>query len=151
MTFATPDQVAVELGRSTDSITDTERIQWQSWLDRVERAIYRRFKRSGLDLDAQIALGDPTAEDVADVEVAAVARKFRVSEAASKIAPGTSRTRSIDDGSITDRNDSRIDSGYEPLDLLDDEWASLLPSALGGAFSTRPGFEPDRCAPEWLG
>ena len=141
MTYATPEDVAAELGRSADSITATERAQWQRWLDRIERAIEARFRRAGLDLATQVSAGDPTAEDVADVEVAAVVRKIE----SPKMAAGSSRTVSIDDGSITDRNDLRGD--YDPLALTDADWALLLPGNLGGAFSTRPGFQADR--PEW--
>ena len=141
MTYAIPDDVAVELGRPASSQAETD--QWQSWIDRVERAIARRFKRAGLDLAVQVAAGEPSDEDVADVEVAAVVRQVRYAEAAKLVVPGTSRTRSVDDGSITDRNDGRLDSGYDPLALTDGEWADLLPSGIGGAFSTRPGFEPD--------
>lgn len=142
MTYAAPADVAVELTGST-SFTAEQGLQWQSWLDRVERAIHRRFKRAGLDLAAQVALDDPTADDVIDVEVTVVARKARIAQAESEMAPGRSRTRSVDDGSITDRNDGRMAVDYDPLDLLDGEWGRLLPDTTGGAYSTRPGFEPD--------
>lgn len=150
MTYATPGDVAVELNGST-SFTPAQELQWQSWLDRVERAIHRRFKRAGLDLDAQVALDDPTVDDVIDIQVTVVARKARIVKAESEMAPGRSRTRTVDDGSITDRNDGRMATDYDPLDLLDGEWARLLPDTTGGAFSTRPGFEPDRSPAEtWL-
>src|SRR5690625_5897966 len=104
MTYGTVEQVATELGRSPSSITDTERLQWQQWLDQVERTIEGRFRRVGLDLAAQVALGDPEAETVADVEVAVVARKVRNPEGT------TSTTVSVDDGSVTKRREgSKID------------------------------------------
>ena len=136
--YATTDQVAVELGRSPSSVSDAERTQWQQWLDQVERTIEGRFRRVGLDLAAQVALGDPEAETVADVEVAVVARKVRNPEGT------TSTTVSVDDGSVTKRREgSKIDDlGY--LRLTDWEWDMLLPAGRSDAWSTRPGFEPDR-------
>ena|SRR5690625_118202 len=143
MTYGTVEQVATELGRAVDSITDLERDQWQQWLDQVERNIAARFRRLGLVLSDQVALGDPDAETVADVEVAVVARKIRNPEGT------TSTTVSIDDGSVTKRREGgKIDDlGY--LRLTDWEWDTLLPAGRSDAWSTRPGFEPDRCGPSW--
>lgn len=145
MTYGTVEQVAVELGRSPSSITDTEQVQWQQWLDQVERTIEGRFRRMGMTLAEQVLLNDPDAETVADVEVAVVARKVRNPEGT------TSTTVSVDDGSVTKRREgSKIDDlGY--LRLTDWEWDTLLPAGRSDAWSTRPGFEPDRCVPyRWL-
>lgn len=145
MTYGTVEQVAVELGRAAASITDLEREQWQQWLDQVERTIEDRFRRMGMSLVEQVALGDPEAETVADVEVAVVARKARNPEGT------TSTTISVDDGSVTKRREgSKIDDiGY--LRLTDYEWDRLLPAGRADAWSTRPGFVPDRCWPSrWL-
>lgn len=142
MTYATPTDVAKEMRGST-SVSATEAVQWPIWLESVERTIRRRFKRAGYELDEQVGEGDPLAADVVDVEVAAVIRKIGLVETNQSIRPGMSRTRSVDDASITDRNDGRIDPDYDPLALTDAEWASLLPTPVGGAFSTRPGFQPD--------
>src|SRR5699024_12405424 len=135
MTYGTVEQVATELGRAVDSITDLERDQWQQWLDQVERTIEGRFRRVGLDLAAQVALGDPEAETVADVEVAVVARKVRNPEGT------TSTTVSVDDGSVTKRREGcKIDDlGY--LRLTDGEGETLLPAGRSGACATRPGYE----------
>jgi hypothetical protein len=133
MSYADPSDVAVELGRPASSAAETA--QWQAWLDRVERAIGRGFRRAGLVLADQIALGDPTVEDVTDVEVA------RVVDRINNPTKVTSVTRSVDDGSITTRNDNAGDT--DPLDLTDSDWQSLLPNDDRGAFSTRPGFEAD--------
>lgn len=133
MTYATTGDVETELGRSSASAEETS--QWAAWLARVERAIVRRFARAGYTLADQIAAGDPSEEDVADIEVAAVVRKIL------NPAGITSITRTIDDGTLTTRREGTEDSG---LDLTDEEWSYLLPN--GGtpaAFSTRPGFEPD--------
>lgn len=143
MTYATIEQVATELGRTVDSVSSSESAQWQQWLDQVERNIAARFRRLGLVLSDQVALGDPDSETVADVEVAVVARKIRNPEGT------TSTTVSIDDGSVTKRREgAKIDDlGY--LRLTDWEWDTLLPAGRSDAWSTRPGFEPDRCGPSW--
>lgn len=132
MSYANTSDVELELGRPASS--SAESAQWQAWLDRVERAIERGFRRSGLVLADQMALGDPTIDDIVDVEVAAVIRRIYAP------APGrTSTTRSVDDASITDR----FEGDTYGLDLTDDEWTSLLPGSDAQAFSTRPGFDPD--------
>lgn len=133
MAYATAADVAVELGRPASSAAESD--QWEAWLARVERSIERRFRRAGLTLDEQVELGDPTAEDVRDVEVAAVLRKIELNKREGR----TSSTRSVDDAAVTDRweNDS------VGLDLTPDDWDALLPGSEAGAFSTRPGFEPD--------
>lgn len=138
MTYATPGNVATSL-RGTSSVSDTEFMQWQAWLDKVERSITRAFRRAGLDLDAQVALGEPTDEDVVDVEVAAVVRKVQ-----NPTWGQTSQTqsRTIDDAmaSITTRAEN---STGDPLELLSSELAALLPTGGPGAFSIRPSHEPD--------
>lgn len=135
MTYGTPEQVAVSLGRPADSITATELAQWQMWLDQVEAAITRRFVRLGLELAVQVAAGTPTGAAVALVEVAAVVRKVHNPDGL------TSTTVSIDDGSITKRRDGY--RGGDPLLLTAEEWDSLLPTPDPAAWSTRPGFVPD--------
>lgn len=146
MTYGTTDQVATELGRLPESVTDAEADQWQQWLNRVERAISARFARMGLSLVGQIAEGLLDSATVADVEVSAVARKVRNPDGS------TSTTVSVDDGSVTRRREGADNLGDDPLTLTADEWAILLPSAAtaSGAFSVRPAFEPD-CAPSpWV-
>lgn len=134
MSYATTQDVAAALGRPSSSTDETA--QWQWWLDAVERSIERAFRRAELTLGDQLALDDPTVADLVDVEVAAVVRKVQ-----NPTWGHTSTTRSIDDASITTRNEGG-DSG-DPLSLTDDEWNALLPGSDSGAFSTRPGFETD--------
>ena len=147
MTYAIPADVEVVLGRVAESSAETA--QWQAWLDTVERAITRAFRRAGLDLATQIAAGDPTADDVKDVEVSVVVRKIQ-----NPTWGLTSKTEShqIDDGSasITTRNDGP-GAYIDPLALTVDDLAALLPSGSGGAFSIRPYYEPDTSPTEWLG
>jgi len=143
MTYAIPSDVEVVLGRPASS--DAETAQWQAWLDTVERSIERAFRRAGLDLDTQVAAGDPTADDVKDVMVAAVVRKIQ-----NPTWGVTSATHSLDDGSVTTRNESP-GAFQDPLALLETEIGDLLPSGPGGAFSIRPYYEPDTFPCEWLG
>lgn len=133
MTYATPEDVAKDLRGST-SVTAEETLQWQVWLERVERTIRRGFARAGLDLTEQVVIGDPTAHDVMDVEVSAVIRKIQNPKWGE-----TSSTVSVDDGSITRRREGG--DGSDPLGLLPDEWATLLPGNRGKrprAFSVMP-------------
>lgn len=117
MAYATASDVETELGRSATSTAETA--QWEAWLERVERAIRRRFTREGYDLDDQIAVDAPSVSDVVDVEVA------RVVDKANNPAGYTSTTRSVDDASITTRREG-VESS-EGLTITDAEWASLLP------------------------
>lgn len=139
MTYANISDVEARLGRP---ITDPlEVAQVNAWLSDIETAIRVGFRRAGFDLTAQVALGEPTADEVASVEASAAVRRVQ------NPTPGrTSRTESIDDGSVTDRWESSTD----PWALTDSEWELLLPAADPGAFSIRPAFEPDRgCHGHW--
>lgn len=135
MVYATSTDVAVQLGRSATSAAEGD--QWDAWLATVERAIGRHFSRAGFDLDTQVALNEPSAEEVADVMIAAVIRKIQNPNWGE-----TSYTKSLDDGSVTRRREG---ADGDPLSLLDGELSSLLPVRQSGAYSTRPGFQPDRC------
>lgn len=117
MAYATPSDVETELGRPATSAAETA--QWEAWLERVERAIRRRFTREGYDLDEQIELDQPAEADVIDVEVA------RVVDKANNPGGYTSTTRSIDDAAVTVRREG-VESS-EGLTISDAEWASLLP------------------------
>lgn len=132
MTYATVDSVAVELGRSTTSVTDAESAQWQQWLDDVELDIAARFQRSGLNLGEQVSVGDPTIALVARVERSAVVRKIQNPNG------DTSTTVTIDDGSVTRRKEGA--GTVYGLDLTDAEWSLLLPVAgeSPAAFSVMP-------------
>lgn len=142
MTYATWQDVAVDLGRDSSSVTPAEQAQWQQWLDRIERSISLRFARAGLDLATQVSNNDPPADAVADVEIAVVVRKIRNPEGVS------SSTVSVDDASVTKRHEGQKAA---PLELLDWEWDLLLPKGQAEQWSTRPGFERDSSQPSvWL-
>lgn len=134
MPYAQASDVAARLGRP---ITDAdETIQVEAWLEDVEAAIVRGFRRAGLVLSEQVALGDPTEVDLISVESKRVAAKVRNPDAKE-----TSVTRSVDDAQVTTRREKV--NVEDELDLTDSDWQILLPAMAGGAFSTRPGFEPD--------
>lgn len=133
MTYAQASDVATRLGRP---ITDAEEIQIKAWLDDVEAAITRGFRRAGLVLAEQVALGDPTDADLISVEARRVTAKVKNPDAKE-----TSVTRSVDDAQVTTRREKV--NVEDELDLTDSDWEILLPAMTGGAFSTRPGFEPD--------
>lgn len=132
-TYATATDVETEFGRPATSAAETA--QWTAWLDRVERAIDRRFTRAGLVLADQVALDDPDAETVQDVMVAAVLRKI------ANPAGTTSITRSVDDATITTRHERENDG--DPLTVTDSEWEALLPARTSNMYTVRPSFEPD--------
>lgn len=125
MTYANVADVAAELGRPVPTDLPTV-AQWERWLARVENQILARIP----DLHARVSAGSPTAELVADVEAAAVARKALNPEGLR------STTRAIDDGSVTKTIDQTRSAGE--LELTDDEWALLLPRPARGAFTIRP-------------
>lgn len=132
MTYATVSDVATRLGRPISDATEVAQVE--AWLADVESIIEARFVRAGLTLAGQIALDDPSLAAVVRVESDAVIRRIY------QPLPGrTSTTRSVDDASVTDRWEG---SGTYDW-LTPGEWSDLLPSVTGGAFSTRPGFEPD--------
>jgi hypothetical protein len=118
MTYAITDDVAKQLGRPASGNDEID--QWDAWLAVVEREIKRGFKRAGYDLDTQVNLGAPSADDVSDVKIAAVIRKIQ-----NPIFGETSYTRSIDDASETRRSEGI--GTIDPLALTSSQWATLLP------------------------
>ena len=146
MPYATPTDVA-KAYRGSTTFSSTEGVQWTVWIEIVEGNVARAFRRAGLDLDAQVAAGDPTIGDVKNVIVAAVVRKIQNPRWGE-----TSRTVShtIDDGSGSETSRSEGSSSLsDPLALLDSELDGLLPHGESAAFSTRPGFQSDRSSICW--
>lgn len=133
MTYAQVSDVAKRLGRPISDQAEIDQVT--AWLEDVESIIVERFTRAGLVLSTQIALNNPSLASVVRVESDAVIRRIY------QPLPGrTSTTRSVDDASVTDRWEGSGSYDW----LTDGEWSDLLPSVTAGAFSTRPGFEPDR-------
>lgn len=133
LTYATVQDVAARIGRPI--VAEAEIAQVTAWLEDVETEIAARFRRAGLDLASQVATGDPDVAMIVRVEASAVARRVQNPQ------PGrTSTTRSIDDGSTTDR----WESGIDPWAITDAEWDLLLSAGAPQAFSTRLRYTPDR-------
>lgn len=146
MVYAAPIDVA-KAYRGTTTFSSTEDVQWTVWIEIVEGNVARAFRRAGLDLDTQVAAGDPTAEDVKNVVVSAVIRKIQNPRWGE-----TSRTVShaIDDGSGSETSRSEGPGAYgDPLGLLDSDIDALIPTADTGSFSVRPGFQPDCRSAFW--
>jgi hypothetical protein len=141
MTYATTDQVATGLGRLPESVPPSQMAQWEQWLGDVESDIAAEFRRRGLSLTERVDAGDPSADAVARVERDAVIRKIQ------NPTGDTSTTVSVDDASVTRRKEGVATA--LGLDLTDAEWDRLLPVLVSDAFSTRPGFAPDRCLGMW--
>lgn len=144
MTYASINDVADELGRPVpDGPVAT---QWGDWIRRVERGIARAFRAAGLNLEEQVSAGQVSLDDLADVIRVRVAARVLIGDD----IVSTSSTVSVDDASVTTRRDGVEQT--DPLSLTESDLAALLPVGGGrGAFSTRPGFEPDRiCLPGWL-
>lgn len=126
MTYANVTDVSTRLGRP---ITDPNEVaQVEAWLGDVESLILARIP----DLHDAVDAGQPTAATVVMVEATAVVRKVR--------NPDGKQNERIDDYSYG----LSAEAARGELFLTDDEWALLLPRSSSEAFSTRPGFEPDR-------
>ena len=126
MSYTDVQDVADNLGRP---ITDAAEVtQVGSWIGRVESRIGRRIT----DLDERVT--DPGYLDILKgVVVDVVTRRVHNPE-------GYKSERT--DDYYYDRGSQSSD-----LSLTDDEWRELGWYASAEAFSTRPGFKPDR-APE---
>lgn len=127
MVYATIQDVADELGRT--AFTDPAEIaQLNAWLRRANAAIKVRVP----DLDARVDSGSLSAEVVASIEAAAVARKAQNPKGLRSVM------RSVDDGSIQETVDSTRSDGV--IRIMDDEWMLLLGRQTRGAFSVRPAW-----------
>lgn len=110
--------VVAALGRP---ISAPEDAQVETWISRVEGRIRIRVS----DLDERVT--DPAYKSsLVGVVVDVVIRKI--------LNPAGFRSERIDD--------YYYDRGSQKADLwpTDDEWRELIPDAVTGAFSTRPGF-----------
>lgn len=124
MAVATYEDVAVALGRPISDVTEQGQVTY--WLDAVELQIKAR-------------LGDITALDqdvLKYVEVEAVATKMQ--------NPNGYQSETIDDYTY------RFGTETRRVTILSEWWDLLRPATASGAFSTRPGFEPDITSPyDW--
>jgi hypothetical protein len=117
MTVATVDDVATSLGRPITDVAEVAQVE--QWLGDAELLIAAR-------------LGDITLLDqamLAYVEREAVVLKMR--------NPEGYQSETVDDYTY------RWGENRGRVSILDEWWNLLDPDAGGGAFSVRPGFEPD--------
>lgn len=126
--YATVSDVEARLGRP---ISDTlEVVQVEAWLDDVDALILERIP----DLAERVADGTPTVATVVAIESNAVIRKIQ-----------------NPNGVVSEGNDVynyrlNEDARKGELFLTDEEWARLMPSPVGAAFSTRTYGDADGLA-----
>lgn len=123
----TLDDIAERLGVATPEVTSPQGKQWAKWIGDALDMIDARAQRLGVDL----ATVDPERVDrVVELAVVAMARKPD---------DATTVDVSIDDG----RTMKSYKSSTGRVGILDEWWFDLGLSDNSGAFSTRPGFDPD--------
>lgn len=128
--MTTYTDVAVSLGRPITDPNQQAQVNW--WITGAEMLIQARLGDLG-DLDADV---------LNYVVVEAIAAK--VNRAAAGGA--SSITVNVDDSGVTRRFESPVTAS----DITDEWWALLSPSLTTGAYSVRPGFEPDSAGSEFL-
>lgn len=134
-TYAIIEDVRTRLGRPIASTAETDQIT--VLLADVLDQLRNGFAARGFNLDAQVAANDPTLDTVKRIQAWAVVRKVIGFNPTGL----TSVTKSIDDGSITERREGKDTTLLGPF--TDEDWAELLPTATVKAFSIRPHYEPD--------
>jgi hypothetical protein len=120
MALATPDDVAVPLGRPID--TDAEQAQVTWWLEGIERHIVARL--------GAVSLLDPSAVRYVEAEaVAAKVRRAGRTESSISVA--------VDDATVTRRYEGAASVGAGDIN---DEWWDLLKPAgnESAAFTVSP-------------
>ena len=133
----TPDDIAVELGRTTPVSPALE--QWQSWIDRAYRLIREQATRVKVDYDSL----DP--ETVDDVVVLAVAKRVLVP---ADGADSYSKQVNVDDGGVNTTRSWR--SGKIDVLIFDDWWRRLGLSTGTTVRSVRLSAYPEQPAPTVL-
>lgn len=132
--MVTPADIAVTLGRPAPANPSPEWSQWLLWIGYATRAIERRAERLGL------TLADLNADDLDMVIRESVAAKVKQPDA----------VRRVDVAVADGRVGKEYSSATGQVDITDSWWDLLFPGVTSGAFSTRPGFTPDRaCWSTW--
>lgn len=117
----TPDQIAVELGRTAPDANAAEYAQWELW---IADALFQIAKRPGL------VFADLDPDTVDYVVRKAVVRHVRRPDEASTV------TTAVDDANVS-RTYRSASSG--DVEIRDEWWAMLTPAATTTrAFSVRP-------------
>lgn len=129
----TPADVAVTLGRPTPAADSPEFAQWELWISYATRAIERRAER------LHLTLADLNADDLREVVTEAVALKIKHPDAVRRLDV------SVDDARVG----KEFSSSSGQVTILPEWWERLFPALDRTAWSTRPGFVPDRAPCEW--
>lgn len=108
----TPQDVAIELGRSTPTPEQAER--WSRWIARADRAIRTRAERMGVDF---ASLDPLVVDDV--VLYAVVRRESRPVDGAESV---TDRV-TVDDGTVDETR--KFPTGQGDMFFLDEWWRLL--------------------------
>lgn len=116
----TPNDIAVELGRTVPDFLDPEYPQWELW---IADALFQIAKRPGL------VFADLDAETVDYVVRKAVVRQVRRPDDATQVTVG------VDDGNVS----KTYRSAAGDVHIKDEWWAMLTPDdTTTRAFSIRP-------------
>lgn len=110
----TVEDVAIELGRPTPTPGSGQAKQWQSWIERAERAIRSRADRLGVAFES---LDVGVVDDV--ILYAVVRRATRPVDGAESVTEQVS----VDDGSVTDTR--RYPTSHGDIYFLDQWWRNL--------------------------
>lgn len=123
----TLDDIATRLGVATPTNDSPEGKQWLAWIGDATLLVRLRAESLGLTLEGL----DPEALDrVVTLAVVAMARKPD---------DATTVDVAIDDGRVS----RRYETSTGRVGIIDQWWEWLGLTSPSGAFSTRPGFEPD--------
>lgn len=123
----TLDDIATRLGVATPANDSPTGKQWLAWIDDAQALIAMRAESLGLTLEGL----DPVQRlRVVTLAVVAMARKPD---------DATTVDVAIDDGRVS----RRYESSTGRVGILDEWWTWLGLTSPSGAFSTRPGFDPD--------
>lgn len=126
-TTVTPEQVAIELGRTAPELNSTEYQQWAGWIAQAYQLIVWRYGQAAVDAM------EPTLVDY--VVLQAVAQHVR-----SWTPNNVRRTDvSVDDGRVSTDYHSSVGT----LAIPDGLWGMLDPASDAKVFSTRLEGEPD--------
>lgn len=123
----THENIATRLGVATPDQSSVQGKQWTAWIGDARRLIRVRAERLGVTLED---LDQEVVDAVVTLAVVAMARKPDDS---------TMVDVSVDDGRVS----RHYSSSTGRVTILDEWWLDLGLGGNSGAFSTRPGFEPD--------
>lgn len=121
------EDIATRMGVATPGSNSPQGKQWVTWIGDATLLVRLRAESLGLTLEGL----DPEALDrVVTLAVVAMARKPD---------DATTVDVAIDDGRVS----RRYESSTGRVGILDEWWGWLGLTTPSGAFSTRPGFDPD--------